>query len=99
MLSISITFYCSHWEEWHTGKLILSAYGNPTESQLLMCLAHIFSFYLGAKWWIQPITDIGNVWFPFVEWKNVLPHSLDVRVNVFVTILFSLITVVAIVEK
>lgn len=36
-------FYLSHWEEYHSGILILGKVGNPTEAQLLMIAIHLLA--------------------------------------------------------
>jgi phosphatidylglycerophosphate synthase len=36
-----IPFWTSHWEEYHTGCLILGTLGNPTEAQLTLIVAQI----------------------------------------------------------
>jgi hypothetical protein len=42
-----IPFYFAHWEEYYSGTLILHALGNPTEVQLLICLAHYCTWLHG----------------------------------------------------
>lgn len=97
MLSIAFPFYFSHWEEFHTGKLILSAYGNPTEAQLGMCLAHLITFFQGPQWWHQTWLDCARRWVPFLPWDYFTP--LEVPVNMFVFYCFGALSVFACLDK
>ena len=97
MLSIMMPFYFSHWEEWHTGKLILSAYGNPTEAQLGMCLVHLITFFNGPQWWDQTWISVAYRWFPFFPWNTF--EVLNVPVHLFVGVLFGLLAAFAVADK
>lgn len=79
-LSVMITFCFSHWEEWHTGKLILTEYGNPTEAQLFMVLGHSITYVSGKEWWFQDICVFMNNWCPIMDW-GWMPMAMRIRVS------------------
>jgi len=47
----AIPFFMAHWEEYHTGELILGVLANPTEGQLLMCGLLLTSAIHGPSFW------------------------------------------------
>lgn len=98
MLLIMLPFYFSHWEEWHTGKLILSAYGNPTEAQLGMCTVHLITYFQGTQWWHQSWLSCASRWFSFLPiWDHFT--FLDCPVNMFVFYTFSVLATFAVLDK
>lgn len=98
MLLIMLPFYFSHWEEWHTGKLILTAFGNPTEAQLGMCLVHLITFFQGTQWWHVSWVQTAKSWFPFIPfWDHF--EFLDCPRNMFVFYCFGVLSIIAVLDK
>jgi ethanolaminephosphotransferase len=60
-------FYSSHWEEYHTDKLILGVLANPTEIQYGFIVTLLFTSVVGSEWWTGMV-EIGGTLYK----KNVL---------------------------
>lgn len=58
-------FYLSHWEEYHSGILIMGQLGNPTEAQLLMIAVHLISAFLTPAFWTQTLSAMTGIVTPF----------------------------------
>jgi len=85
-----IPFYFAHWEEYYSGTLILHALGNPTEVQLLICLAHYCTWYHGMEWYQMSIETWENRYMKWII-PLVSPESLpDMTIHVFCMILVGL---------
>jgi len=46
-------FYCSHWEEYFTGNLILGYVANPTEIQWYFIFTYMLTSFTGVEWWTE----------------------------------------------
>jgi len=58
-LSAGITvFYASHWEEYHTNKLVLGRYANPTEAQVSMMVLLVIAGIFGPKFFSTPFSTV-----------------------------------------
>eukprot|EP01100_Stratorugosa_tubuloviscum_P007715 TRINITY_DN3181_c0_g1_i1.p1 TRINITY_DN3181_c0_g1~~TRINITY_DN3181_c0_g1_i1.p1 ORF type:complete len:391 (-),score=137.53 TRINITY_DN3181_c0_g1_i1:63-1235(-) len=53
-----LSFFMSHWEEYHTGKLILGTISNPTEAQLLMVGIHIVAGFFGPLIYTNSVSEL-----------------------------------------
>uniref|UniRef100_A0A6B2L6Z4 Uncharacterized protein n=1 Tax=Arcella intermedia TaxID=1963864 RepID=A0A6B2L6Z4_9EUKA len=47
-------FYAAHWEEFHTNKLVLGKYANPTEGQVGMMIILIIAGIFGPEFYTTP---------------------------------------------
>eukprot|EP01087_Luapelamoeba_hula_P019011 TRINITY_DN6235_c0_g1_i1.p1 TRINITY_DN6235_c0_g1~~TRINITY_DN6235_c0_g1_i1.p1 ORF type:complete len:386 (-),score=29.71 TRINITY_DN6235_c0_g1_i1:11-1168(-) len=62
----AIPFFAAHWEEYHTGSLILGVIGNPTEGQCVIMLFLISTVIAGGpKIWLMYLSEvIGPTFLP-----------------------------------
>jgi ethanolaminephosphotransferase len=51
-------FYLAHWEEYHTGSLILGKYANPTEVQYVFMGVHLLAAAFGPAVWRTPLSAL-----------------------------------------
>lgn len=51
-------FYLAHWEEYHTGILIMGKFNGPTEAQLVIMAMLIFTGIAGSGVWVQALFSI-----------------------------------------
>jgi ethanolaminephosphotransferase len=56
--STGIPFFMAHWEEYHTGELVLGVVGNPTEGQLVMCTFLLLTATYGPTYWDRSFNDM-----------------------------------------
>ncbi|ELR16152.1 CDPalcohol phosphatidyltransferase superfamily protein [Acanthamoeba castellanii str. Neff] len=47
----AMPFFMAHWEEYHTGELILGVLANPTEGQFVMCALLLTAAIKGPAMW------------------------------------------------
>jgi ethanolaminephosphotransferase len=74
-------FYLAHWEEYHSGILIMGKFNGPTEAQLIVIALLLFTGIVGPWVWVYPLFTL---------------KETVIYLNDFVfafTIIFSLITV------
>mmetsp|Transcript_31967 Transcript_31967/g.80168 ORF Transcript_31967/g.80168 Transcript_31967/m.80168 type:complete len:439 (-) Transcript_31967:79-1395(-) len=73
-----VPFWTSHWEEYHTGCLILGTVGNPTEAQLILIAAQIATFFFTPSIWQVDLAAL------FSEYTGiVLPSFVYLPLNWF----------------
>lgn len=53
----TLAFYGSHWEEYHTHKLILGLVANPTEVQYAIMAVFVLMGLFGSAFWIVTMAD------------------------------------------
>lgn len=53
----TLAFFGSHWEEYHTHKLILGVVANPTEVQYAIMAAFVSMGVLGPSWWAESLSQ------------------------------------------
>lgn len=53
-------FYLAHWEEYHTGILIMGKFNGPTEAQLIVIGMLLFTGIVGPWVWVRPLITIGG---------------------------------------
>jgi len=74
-------FYLAHWEEYHTGILIMGKFNGPTEAQLIVIGLLILTGIVGPWMWVHTLFYIGDT-------------AIGINHIAFVfTIVFSLITI------
>jgi len=56
--STGVPFFMAHWEEFHTGELVLGVLGNPTEGQIVMILNLLVSAVYGPQLWGRDMNDL-----------------------------------------
>lgn len=54
----TVAFYASHWEEYHSHKLILGLVANPTEVQYWIMSIFVTTGLFGTQFWTQTLTDV-----------------------------------------
>eukprot|EP01095_Lingulamoeba_sp_RSL-Kostka_P007718 TRINITY_DN248_c2_g1_i1.p1 TRINITY_DN248_c2_g1~~TRINITY_DN248_c2_g1_i1.p1 ORF type:complete len:397 (-),score=80.78 TRINITY_DN248_c2_g1_i1:105-1295(-) len=90
IVCLIVPFYGSHWEEWHTGTLILSKSSNPTEGQLIMCIVHFSTYFTGSDWWWVTIRYVGAYhWFPFIFTYEQIWWVPNIYCNTLFLVVFS----------
>ncbi|CAJ2638606.1 unnamed protein product [Trifolium pratense] len=83
----AVTFFGATWEYYFINTLILPVVNGPTEGLMLIYLAHFFTAFVGAEWWVQ---QFGKS-LPFLNW---LPFIADVptySAALFLMVAFGLI--------
>jgi len=53
-----LPFYYAHWEEYHTGILILGPIANPTEAQVTLMAAQIATYFTGVHVWSRTLKSL-----------------------------------------
>jgi ethanolaminephosphotransferase len=85
----AVTFFGATWEYYFINTLILPVVNGPTEGLMLIYLAHFFTAFVGAEWWVQqfgkslPFLN----WLPFIAGKTA---SLYGVLSIFETTMFIL---------
>lgn len=54
----TVAFYCSTWEEYHTGTLYLGYINGPTEGLIIGCGMAVISGIKGPQFWHQPAANV-----------------------------------------
>jgi len=67
----SAVFYCAHWEEYFSKKLVLGYFANPTEIQWFFIIIFIFTTFTGNEWWIE-IEEFNGFLFKRNNWTIIL---------------------------
>ncbi|KAH9615639.1 hypothetical protein KSS87_012657 [Heliosperma pusillum] len=60
----AVPFYGATWENFFTNTLVLPVVNGPTEGLMLIYVAHFFTAFVGAHWWVQNF----GASFPFLNW-------------------------------
>jgi len=66
-----VGFFATHWEEYHTGKLIMGVVANPTEIQCTIMGIFVVAGMFGPPFFAQPWSDL----LPTQVVKLVEPYS------------------------
>jgi ethanolaminephosphotransferase len=63
-----IPFYLAHWEEYHTGSLVLGQFNGPTEAQLVIIAVLLVTGIVGPWLWAVPLGHSGLAvgFIPFI---------------------------------
>lgn len=65
-------FYLAHWEEYHTGILIMGKFNGPTEAQLIIMCMSLFSHFDIHSIFFRKLFRFLILLFSFVntDWRN-----------------------------
>lgn len=87
-------FYFSHWEEYHTGKLIMGTLANPTEIQYAIMFCFVVAGYSGPEIFEQSLQEAlpSSVisWMTQFGLEGLLPWQLNSTILLLVVICISL---------
>jgi len=78
-----IPFVLAHWEEYHTGILILGPLANPTEAETVISIFHLLTWWNGTALWTRHMRDTFPVFAANMLKSANLSQLLDWRVNEF----------------
>ncbi|KAI3970945.1 hypothetical protein MKX01_024592 [Papaver californicum] len=86
----AVSFYGTTWEHFFTNILILPVVNGPTEGLMLIYVAHLFTFLVGAEWWSQQL----GVSIPLLSWIPFISKFPMYRVVMFIMTAFAVIPTV-----
>ncbi|XP_026436273.1 choline/ethanolaminephosphotransferase 1-like isoform X1 [Papaver somniferum] len=86
----AVPFYGATWENYFTNTLLLPVVNGPTEGLMLIYLTHVFTFFVGAEWWVQQF----GVSIPLLSWVPFISEIPMYRVVLLLMTAFAVIPTV-----
>nr|CAG8435200.1 5471_t:CDS:2 [Entrophospora candida]CAG8455736.1 484_t:CDS:2 [Entrophospora candida] len=88
LLSLTVPFYMSTWEEYHTGTLYLGYFNGPTEGIIIACIAICVSAIVGPQLWMKELHDIFGELVPsFIPASTKLMDLMIIAITITVFII------------
>eukprot|EP00252_Welwitschia_mirabilis_P026871 TRINITY_DN8981_c0_g1_i1.p1 TRINITY_DN8981_c0_g1~~TRINITY_DN8981_c0_g1_i1.p1 ORF type:complete len:390 (-),score=40.41 TRINITY_DN8981_c0_g1_i1:507-1676(-) len=86
----SFPFYFATWESFFTNTLILPEINGPTEGLMIIYIVHIFTAFVGARWWQQSCKKV----MPLLQWAFFVPDVSMSDLVLGITFIFGVIPTV-----